>query len=141
MHNKFELLKEIFDIEKVDNALQKCEKFTSTNLLKIISQTTYSLRYEMPCSVATTTKWLKVAFPDRPATSNRLDTYLLHKYGYKECKHCILVKYLEDFHKNVSTKDGLNGYCKDCQNILTAVTSASRQAKYREHLYRYRSKN
>lgn len=43
----------------------------------------------------------------------------------KRCPHCGENKSVSEFYKNVSRKDGLAGYCKDCQKELMKV-------KYRE---------
>ena len=131
MHsNKYEILKSIFEVEGVSQRITLTPLITEEELLRAISKTKYSLTKELPCSVATTTKYLKILFPDRPSTTNRLDNYLLQKYLYKECKHCGNVKELDCFHRNSGRYDGLNSYCKVCQLVLTAVTSTKRQAKY-----------
>lgn len=129
---KIDILREVFDIERVSASLKNCQSFTSEELLHLICSKDYTLK-TLGCSVSITTKWLKKCFPDRPSTSNRLDNFLLRKYGYKECKNCLLVLELDssNFHKNSGTLDGFNAYCCTCQNKLTAVTSAERQAKYK----------
>jgi len=129
---KYSILKEIFDIETVDQKILKFNIiFSANNLLDAISKTKYNLSAELPASAATITKALAKIFPDRPKTTNKLDNWLLSKYSYKQCKECLYVKEFENFHKNSNRSDGLNSYCKTCQNKLTAVTSAERQARYK----------
>lgn len=132
MATKLEILKEIFEVEGVATTLAPCKSFTALELLNLICTPKYSLK-SLDCTVSITTKWMKRCFPDRPSTPNRLDNYLLHKYGYKECKRCTLVLELNssNFHKNIGTADGFNAYCCTCQNELTAVTATERQAKYK----------
>lgn len=129
---KIDILKEIFDIEDVSFNLKNCKSFSEEDLLNLICTPDYTLE-SLGCTSSTITKWMKKCFPDRPSTPNRLDNFLLRKYGYKECKNCLLVLELDsdNFHKNSGTLDGFNAYCCTCQNKLTAVTSAERQAKYK----------
>jgi hypothetical protein len=129
---KYLLLKEIFEVEEVPQTLKTCKTFSVEDLLTLICKDSYNLT-ELGCTATTVAKWMKRCFPDRASSHARLDNYLLHKYGYKECRHCSKIKELssETFHKNAGTADGYNSYCSVCQNILTAVTSVERQAKYR----------
>lgn len=45
----------------------------------------------------------------------------------KKCSKCKEVKILTDFNKNRSRKDGLNSYCRICQNRATARSAAKRR--------------
>ena len=128
---KREVLQEIFEIENISQKLVQCSKLSYKDLLDTLSKSSYSLKDELKLTHTTISKYLIKLFPDRPASTNKVDTWLLFKYGYKECKHCLNTLFLEDYHKNNNAKDGLNTYCKNCQNKLTAATSTFRQAKYR----------
>lgn len=130
---KKEILDEIFEIDGVYDRLHNLNAvgITKELLLNTLSKTTYTFKEEFPCSISTTSKYLSIIFPDKPRTSAKVDNWILLKYGYKQCKHCLDVKYVEDFHKHSKHTDGLNTYCKDCQSILTAKTSADRQSRYR----------
>lgn len=132
MSSKYEILREIFELENIFDKQKLVPAVNIETLLVVISQSKYSLANDMPVAISTVSKALAKLWPDRPRTTNKLDNWLLAKYLYKECKHCLQIKDLEeDFHKNSSTKDGYNAYCKKCQLELTAVTSAKRQAKYK----------
>ena len=129
--NKKEILQQIFDIENISTKIVNCPKITEASLLNILSKSSYSLKDELNLTHTTITRYLTKLFPDRDKSCRKVDNWLLHKYEYKQCKHCEEVFELSFFHKNSNRSDSLNAYCKVCQNTLTAATSASRQAKYK----------
>lgn len=129
--NKRDILNELFQLENVTTKIVYCPNLSQNDLLNVISKSKYSLK-ELNLPVVTVTKYLKILFPDRPHTTNKVDVWLLSKYLYKECKHCLCVKDLEiDFHSNSSARDGYSAYCKICMNSLTAKTASARVAKYK----------
>jgi hypothetical protein len=128
---KYDILSSIMDVDGITERFSFTPLLSKEILLSIISKPKYSLTKELKLAATTITRYLKILIPDRPSTTNKVDVYLLHKYMYKECKHCSSVKELSEFHKNIGTRDGLNAYCKNCQIKLTSVTSAERQARYK----------
>ena len=135
MYNKKELLTEIFDIENIAEILNSNSiPISKDQLISILSNTTYSLKESTGLSSASISKYLRILWPDRPKTPNKVDIWLLYKYGYKECKKCSKVYDITFFHKSKSRSDGLNAACKNCQLDSTSMTSANRQAKYKAAL-------
>ena len=58
---------------------------------------------------------------------------------YKYCPKCKIDKPISDFSKNKTTKDGLQGYCKECSR-LTKNKEKIRQY-YEENIEYFREKN
>ena len=112
--NKKEILQEIFDIEGISERIKQCPLITETELLNVLSKTTYTLSKEFTCSGATITRYFKKLFPNKPSTSVKVDNWLLFNYGYKQCKNCEEVRTLEEFDANKSRDDGVNSHCKVC---------------------------
>lgn len=135
MYNKKDLISEIFSIENIEEKIVANNvKIDSNLLIEILATSNYSLKDSLSLSAATISKYLKILWPDRPSTTNKVDIWLLNKYGYKECKKCSIVYDLSFFHKSKSRSDGLNAACKKCQIESTSVTSAKRQASYKAAL-------
>lgn len=80
---------------------------------------------------ATIATLTKLIFPDKPRTPVRLDNFLLHKVGIKECPGCLSLLSISQFRLNSTKYDGLNTRCSVCQSEQTAKTQPARQAKYR----------
>ena len=134
--NKYEALKEVFEIDGVENRLQDynnnaMKKVPFDILLNLMSKNSYNLAKDLGIASVTTSKLLSRVFPDKPKSSGKVCSYLFHKYGYKYCGHCSEVKPLEEFNSNKSQKTGLNAYCKVCHNATNAATQAARTATYR----------
>lgn len=51
--------------------------------------------------------------------------------GTKRCGHCHKIKPVTEFQKNRSTYDGLQTYCRECQNAASQESKRARR-NYRE---------
>ena len=92
------------------------DKNTSIDkLLNIISKKKYSLR-ELGFSNAGVAGFTRRNFPDKPRTNIKLCTFLLLSENIKCCSKCEKVLDTWLFSKNKSNIQGLNGWCKECQN-------------------------
>lgn len=112
---KSDAIKSILEMEEIELKLKsKPLKIKYVDLLETLSKREYSLVDSLKVNVSTVTRTLKYLWPDRPVDSTKVCTWLLHKYGFKHCPNCVLVKPLEDFHSNASSKTGVNTHCKDC---------------------------
>lgn len=132
--NKKEILYEIFTICNYFEKINKDRyKLSGEDFLEIISKSTYNLAEEMPSHHSTTANFLKRIFPDRPVGNNKVDNWLLQKFGYKHCKKCNEVKEEKDFSANRSRPDGLNTYCKECV-VLNATDYQREYQKRRKAL-------
>lgn len=129
--NKYEILREIFDVENISEKIVACPKITEEKLLVALTKDTYNLKIELGISATTISRYLTKLFPDRHKSTAKVDNYLLLKYGYKQCKHCSEVYDVECFYNNSASSDGLSAYCKPCQYSLEKPTSVARAAKYR----------
>lgn len=129
--NKIDVLREIFELENIETKIKECPRITLEQLLNTLAKPSYNLSKEFGLTSRIVSRYLSLLFPDKPKTNSKVDNWLLSKYLYKECKNCLNTKTVEEFHKNSSTSDGINAYCKICQNNLTGVTSAVRQSKYK----------
>lgn len=73
------------------------------------------IRNDTGCAKQTVTNFLKKTFPDRdPIHDSNIAKWLLAKEGRKYCPRCEEVKGKEHFYGNVTEKDGLQDFCKDC---------------------------
>lgn len=108
------ILQEILDIENISSLIPKCPKITLDMLLSTLSKSKYTLNVDLGLSSVTCSKYMKVLWPDKPKGNSKIDGWLLSKYGYKECKECLSVKYIEDFSLNSARLDGIGTYCKKC---------------------------
>lgn len=113
--SKLEALEEIFDIENIHNNWTS-KKLTSYEFLKIISQTVYSLKESTGLAAQTLSNINKRLFSEKP-NNTKVCTYLLHKYGLKQCPNCTHVYLLSCFHSNTSKTSGKQDYCKTCFNL------------------------
>jgi hypothetical protein len=129
--DKYNVLKEIFAIENISSKILKCSKINEDLLLEVLSKDSYNLKEDLSITASTVSRYVKILFPDKLAGNGKICNYLLHKYGYKHCKHCSQVKESEYFYNNSSYSDGLSTYCKNCQADLEKPTSVLRSAKYR----------
>lgn len=129
--NKLIVLKNIFEIENISAKIAKCPKINEQQLLDILAKDSYNLKKELNIAATTVSRYIKILFPDKPASTGKICNYLFYKYGYKHCKKCGKVKESEYFYANTSVNDGLSSYCKECQSKLEKPTSVSRAAKYR----------
>ena len=134
--DKYEALKEIFEIEGIENKLAEYNKkaikqVDCLRLLEIISETSYNISLELGISAATVSRLISTISPDKPKTSGKLCNYLLLKYDLKCCARCESVLPLENFNKNKGKRDGVNPYCKKCHGITNATTQGGRTSKYR----------
>ena len=134
---KYELLRGIFN---EIGAIFIFEKYFGTDLadkketelLQLISSYTYSIDTFSGITPNRLRLLVKEVFPDKPQGSNqKLDIWILAKFGYKYCRMCDTVKTLLDFTLNKSKAGGLNVQCKVCQKKQTAKTQPARQAKYK----------
>lgn len=134
---KYELLRGIFN---EIGAIFIFENYFGTDLaeekedelIRLISSHTYSIKEYKSASIEKTRALIQDIFPDKPQSSNqKLDIWILAKFGYKYCRMCDTVKLLTDFTLNKSKAGGLNVQCKLCQKEQTAKTQPARQAKYR----------
>lgn len=133
---KITALVEIFEIDGVPDRLidynnNSVKKVSIERLLEVMSQSSYNLAKELSLSSVTISKLLTRIFPEKPKTTEKPCSYILHKYGYKYCVHCSTVKPLEEFNQNKGKKDGLNPYCKVCHNYTNSITQAARTSIYR----------
>lgn len=129
--DKLSILKEIFLIEDISSKILKCSKITEEQLLNVLAKDSYNIKIDLKISANTVSKYIKILFPDKPASTGKICNFLLNKYGYKHCKRCSEVKEHEYFYTNNSYSDGLSTYCKTCQATLEKPTSVIRSAKYR----------
>jgi len=132
MYNKKQLLEEIFNIENISEKITKyCPLITTELLINTLLKPDHVLKIDLGISAVTSTKYIQILWPDKPKTSRNLDTWLLAKYFYKECKKCGRVLDIDDFHLSKSRADGHSSSCKSCQLKAASATSRKRQAKYR----------
>jgi hypothetical protein len=117
--DKKEVLQEIFEVEQIFEKQLNTPRLDLFLLLEVLSKTKYSIIKELGIPSYLVTKYLKILFPDRVADTSKVDNWLLAKYGYKQCKYCEEVLYVEDFSANNASKDGLNTYCKVCYKNST----------------------
>lgn len=129
--DKLSILKEIFLLEDISSKILKCSKITEEQLLNVLAKDSYNLKEDLKVTATTVSRYIKILFLDKPASTGRVCNYLLNKYGYKHCKRCGEVKEHEYFYANTSYTDGLSTYCKECQSTLEKPTSVARTAKYR----------
>lgn len=133
--DKYEILKELVSIENpnIQLILKRIgSKVTYEGFLYTLSLTKYNLAKELGISASTTSKLLKEVFPNRVSIAEKVDVWLLQKYGLKQCKKCEEVFWIDEgFNKNKNHKDGVNTYCKTCHSNTNAETQNSRQSVYR----------
>jgi len=131
--NKFEALKEIFDIEnvalKISNSTNKT--ISTITLLNVISKHSYNLKEELGVSPGTITRLLQQIWPERVSSNNKLCNYLFTKYSLRYCPNCRKVKDTDSFSKNSARGVGLNTHCKDCCIDTRRVYQKSYQAGVR----------
>lgn len=77
------------------------------------------------------TKQVKILFPEKG--KGRLLNYVLSLGNYKNCTKCKNFLKLSNFRLNRRNLDGVNSFCNTCHSKTTALTQASRQAKYRSN--------
>ena len=115
--NKFEALKEIFDLENIEQKItnSNTKTITTSNLLNTISKSNYSLKEDLNVSSGAITRLLKQIWPERIVSNNKLCNYLFTKYDLKYCSNCDQVKPSEEFSKNSArAATGLNSHCREC---------------------------
>lgn len=118
--SKYEILKSIFEVEDIEKRLLDSKlPIEYSKLLEVMSNASYDLSTELHISSTVVTTLTKTLWPDKPRTNMKVCGYLLHKYGYKFCGHCNLVKELDQFSKNSSHSKGYNTHCKSCYKDTT----------------------
>lgn len=110
--DKRTVLHELLTVDGVYERIQGIPKLI--NILDILSKNSYNLKVELGVSAQTTSKYSSIVCPDKPKTGAKLDTWILRKYGYKQCSNCLEVLNELEFHSNSSKLDGLNCHCKSC---------------------------
>lgn len=65
-----------------------------------------------------------------------VDKYIYEPKNHKLCPKCNKVKSLDDFHKRSKSKDGLQPYCKECQNLYTMNRAKATTKRARLNLLR-----
>ena len=98
--------------------------------IDIISKPNYSLYKELPMPDKRIANLLTDLFPTKPKTTVKLCNWLLEIYDYKFCAKCNNIHSLAHFHKDSSTRSGLNNYCIDCGKPSKEHSRAN-TAKYR----------
>lgn len=129
--DKISVLKDIFLVEDVSTKITKCSKITEAQLLNVLAKDSYNLKEDLHITATTVSRYIKILFSDKPASTGKVCNYLFSKYGYKHCKKCGEVKESSYFYANNTYNDGLSSYCKDCQASLEKPTSVARAAKYK----------
>lgn len=119
--SKYDFLKEVFEIEGVQDRLNSYpgkSKINAEEILSIISKQGYSLNRDMSVSSATVSKIVKYVWPDKP-NAVQLCTYCFNKYDMKYCSNCKSVRDISAFSANKGKPDGLNTHCKKCYTETT----------------------
>lgn len=116
------------DHPNIEKILRASTKITLDNLLNVLQKTEYNLAKELGYTASGLTKLLKRFWPDKPSTSKKLCTYLLHKNELCFCIKCNTVYSIKSFYKN---KDRKVSYCKKCSDELTGLSQPYRTALYR----------
>lgn len=114
---KYNVLKDIFEVENIFSKIQDIDLFN--RLLSTLSKESYCLERELGLPHTKTVQLIRNLWPDKPNTNIKVCTYLLHKYCFKYCANCELVKDEDDFSLNKSRSTGYNTHCKECYKDTT----------------------
>jgi hypothetical protein len=129
--SKYAALKDIFNIEGYFDKWPS-NKVSPNEYLSVISNITYSLSKELPLTAQSISVLHKKIMPEKSGTIKSC-TYLLHKYGLKQCPSCEHIYDLDSFYTNKTKTTGKDSFCKlcFCKSVVPArrATEAKKRAE------------
>jgi hypothetical protein len=129
--DKYEALRDIFTLEGYfDN--WPSNKVSANDYLKVISSIRYSLSKELPLTAQSISVLHKKLMPEKSGNIKTC-TYLLFKYGLKQCPSCEHIYELDSFYSNNTKTTGKDSFCKSCfcKSVVPArrLTEANKRAE------------
>lgn len=130
--DKYDALKEIFTLEGYFD-IWPSNKISANDYLSVISNIQYSLSKELPLTAQSISVLHKKLMPEKPGIMKSC-TYLLFKYGLKQCPNCEHIYELESFYNNKTKTTGKDSFCKSCFCKSVVPARRATEAKKRAEL-------
>lgn len=106
-NSKYEVLLSIFETENTFDIINNLinPKISAYDVLYVISLPKYDLERDLNLKTSQVRNIVKAAWPNKPATSMKVCSYLLESYGFRYCPSCKIVKDFEDFFLQINLKE------------------------------------